>query len=80
MRYKYRALRDRDGRERRKNYKNRSNKEKMEKQFSVEMQIKRLSLLLSNASKIPHLYLLTILALSNIPVEPSKNQKREMKN
>lgn len=81
MRYKYKALRDRDGRERGENYKSHSNKEKKKGEaLCVEMQIKKLSLLLSNASKIPHLYLLSILALSYIAVEPSKKQKRQMKN
>lgn len=55
-------------------------KKKKGEALCVEMQIKKLSLLLSNASKIPHLYLLSILALSYIAVEPSKKQKRQMKN
>lgn len=66
------TLRARDRREEKKIKKISQQQRKNGEALSVEKQTKGLLLLLSNTSKILHLYLLSTLALSYIPDELSK--------
>lgn len=74
MRHKHKAFRGRDGRETGEKLEKSQQQRKNGEALSVEMQTKRLPLLLSNASKIPHLYLVSIL-LATFQVNPQRNRR-----